>query len=139
MEQLIKSIDYIFNGKLKLLTRFSTTGVINTLIDFLVFTICNSVFNIYYTISQVIGYSFGVINSFIFNKKWTFEKNSSNKRISHELTQFIAVNLISLIITLFLIKYLVSYFNLNVYVAKIIVTLIAQVINFILYKFWVFN
>lgn len=139
MEQLMKSIDYVFNGKLKLLSRFSTTGVINTLVDFIIFTICHSIFGIYYTISQVIGYSFGVANSFIFNKKWTFEQNNSSKKTSHELAQFTIVNLISLIITLISIKYLVGSFNLNVYVAKIIVTLIAQVVNFVSYKLWVFN
>lgn len=135
----MKSIDYVFNGKLKLLSRFSTTGVINTLVDFIIFTICNSILGIHYIISQVVGYSFGVANSFIFNKKWTFESNNSSKKISHELVQFIIVNLISLIITLVSIKYLVGSFNLNIYVSKVIVTLMAQVVNFVSYKLWVFN
>ncbi|WP_123053665.1 GtrA family protein [Clostridium sp. JN-1] len=139
MDQLIKTMDSIFNGKFKVLSRFSTTGVLNTLIDFIVFMLCQSILGINYAISQVMGYSFGIINSFIFNKKWTFERGSSDKKIIHELAQFIIVNLISLIVTLFLIKYLVGSFNLNVYLSKIIVTLIAQVINFGSYKLWIFN
>ncbi|RMC91744.1 GtrA family protein [Clostridium autoethanogenum] len=139
MDQLIKTIDFIFNGKLKLLSRFSATGVINTIIDFAVFTLCQSVFGLHYTISQVIGYSFGVVNSFIFNKKWTFEYKSSGKKVIREVSQFVIVNLISLISTLVFMKFLINDFNLNVYLSKIIVTLIAQVINFLLYKIWVFN
>ncbi|OBR89805.1 MULTISPECIES: GtrA family protein [Clostridium] len=139
MDQLIKTMDSIFNGKLKLLSRFSATGVINTIIDFAVFTLCQSVFGLHYTISQVIGYSFGVVNSFIFNKKWTFEYKSSGKKVIRELSQFAIVNLISLIATLVFMKFLINDFNLNVYLSKIVVTLIAQVINFLLYKIWVFN
>ncbi|AGY76727.1 GtrA family protein [Clostridium autoethanogenum] len=139
MDQLIKTMDFIFNGKLKLLSRFSATGVINTIIDFAVFTLCQSVFGLHYTISQVIGYSFGVVNSFIFNKKWTFEYKSSGKKVIREVSQFVIVNLISLISTLVFMKFLINDFNLNVYLSKIIVTLIAQVINFLLYKIWVFN
>ena len=67
MTQLTKAkysiFNRIFNGKLKCLSRFSATGVINTLVDFCVFTICESLFGIYYTLSQVLGYSFGIINT----------------------------------------------------------------------------
>lgn len=139
MNPITKTANYIFNGKLKLLSRFSVTGILNTLIDFIAFTICSSIFGIYYTTSQIIGYSFGVINSFIFNKKWTFEANNSKKRLQHELLQFIVVNMISLSITVVFIQVLINNFNLNIYLAKIIVTLIAQIVNFILYKIWVFN
>ena len=49
MKMLIRLIDYIFNGKLKLLSRFSIIGVLNTLIDFAAFTIFHSLFGINYT------------------------------------------------------------------------------------------
>ncbi|MFL0194758.1 GtrA family protein [Clostridium sp. WILCCON 0269] len=139
MSQLTKAADSIFNGRLKALSRFSVTGVLNTLIDFCVFTICESLFGIHYTISQVLGYSFGVINSFIFNRKWTFEGKASDKEVHHELIQFVAVNICSLIVTVLCIKFLVNDFSINVYISKVIVTFIAQIINFLLYKLWVFS
>jgi putative flippase GtrA len=132
-------MDFIFNGRLKLLSRFSATGILNTLIDFIVFTICQSIIGLYYTISQIIGYSFGIANSFIFNKKWTFEAGNSRKKLYYELFQFTVVNIISLSVTLVFMKILISNFNSNIYLAKIIVTLMAQAVNFILYKIWVFN
>lgn len=139
MDSLTKTMNYIFNGRLKLLSRFSATGVLNTLIDFIVFTICQSILGLHYTISQIIGYSFGIGNSFIFNKKWTFEADNSKKRLHHELFQFIIVNIISLSVTIVFMKFLIGNFNCNVYAAKIVVTLAAQLLNFILYKIWVFN
>ncbi|MCH3965829.1 MAG: GtrA family protein [Clostridium sp.] len=139
MNSLTKTMDFIFNGRLKLLSRFSATGILNTLIDFIVFTICQSIIGLYYTISQIIGYSFGIANSFIFNKKWTFEAGNSRKKLYYELFQFTVVNIISLSVTLVFMKILISNFNSNIYLAKIIVTLMAQAVNFILYKIWVFN
>lgn len=139
MSQLIKTMNFIFNGRLKLLSRFSTTGILNTVIDFAVFTLCQGAIGLHYTTSQIIGYSCGVANSFVFNKKWTFEYKNSDKNAGYELIQFILVNVVSLFITVVLMKFLVNNFDFNIYVSKIVVTLAAQVINFLLYKLWVFN
>lgn len=139
MKATVKLINYVFYGKLKQLSRFSTIGVANTLIDFFVFTIAHSLIGINYTVSQALGYSFGVVNSFIFNKKWTFQDRDTNKNTTHELLQFVVVNLISMIITMVAINFLVKSLNLNVYISKIIVTIIAQITNFLAYKLWVFN
>lgn len=139
MNQLIRNMNFIFNGRLKLLSRFSTTGVLNTVVDFMVFTLCQSAIGLYYTTSQVIGYSCGVANSFVFNRKWTFERRNSDKNILSELIQFILVNVASLFITVVMMKFLVSNFNFNVYVSKIAATFTAQAVNFLLYKLWVFN
>jgi len=139
MKLLSKLTNYIFNEKLKSVSRFSIIGILNTLIDFAVFTISHSLFGINYSVSQTAGYSFGVINSFIFNKNWTFENRNANKKTVHEFLQFITINLISLAVTIICMIFLINKFQLNVYVAKIIVTLIAQITNFLSYKLWVFN
>ncbi|WPC42398.1 GtrA family protein [Clostridium sp. JS66] len=139
MKLVANITNYVFDGKFKSLSRFSLVGISNTLIDFIVFTIFQGLIGVSYTLSQVLGYSFGVVNSFVFNKKWTFQGGKSNKKVYHELFQFIIVNIMSLAITLIFMKFLVKDFNFNVYVAKIVVTFIAQITNFIAYKLWVFN
>jgi putative flippase GtrA len=130
---------YFFHGKLKELSRFSIVGVLNTFMDFAVFTIFQSLLGVSYVLSQVAGYSVGITNSFIFNKNWTFNGRTANKKTAYEFIQFLSINLISLIITVLFMKLLVHDFNFNVYLSKIIVTLIAQVTNFLGYKLWVFN
>ena len=139
MKSVVKVNKYIFNGKFKHISRFSIVGIANTFIDFLIFTIFNELVGVEYMASQVLGYSFGVANSFIFNKKWTFQDRKANKKILYELLQFMIINLISLIITVIVMNLLVKSFNINVYVAKIIVTLIAQITNFLAYKLLVFS
>ncbi|MBC2579452.1 GtrA family protein [Clostridium sp. DJ247] len=130
---------YLFYGELKHFSRFSMVGVANTLIDFVTFSMFHSLFGINYMVSQGLGYSFGVVNSFIFNRKWTFNQRHSNKKLTQELLQFIVVNLISLIITIIAMNILVKHFYFNVYMSKVIVTVIAQITNFLFYKLWVFN
>lgn len=132
-------INYILNGKLKYVSRFSLVGVSNTLIDFLIFTLFHGLIGLNFIVSQILGYSCGISNSFILNKKWTFSKTNSNKKTGHELFQFIVVNLISLIITLITMNFLVNSLGLNIYISKIIVTFVVQITNFLSYKMWVFH
>lgn len=139
MKLMTKVNQYIFHGKFKHISRFSIVGVVNTTIDFLMFTVFNELVGVGYITSQIIGYSFGIINSFIFNKKWTFKERKINKKVLYELMQFIVVNLVSLIITVFVMNFLAKNLNINVYLAKVIVTIIAQATNFVAYKFIVFK
>lgn len=139
MKLVVRVNSYIFNGRFKHLSRFSMIGVINTLIDFTVFSILHSLFGVSYVLSQGLGYSIGVANSFILNKKWTFSDRKANKKSIHEFFQFVVVNLISLIITMMAMNLLVESLNLNVYISKVLVTILAQVTNFLGYKLWVFS
>ena len=139
MKSAAKVIDFISQDKLKHISRFSIVGVVNTLIDFLMFTIFHGLIGLSYIVSQILGYSCGVVNSFIFNKRWTFEDAHSNKKTFHELLEFVSINLVSLIITIISMSFLVKNLALNVYLSKVIVTVIAQITNFLAYKLWVFN
>lgn len=136
--KLNRCVDCIFNGKLKQISRFSVVGIMNTLIDFIMFSSFNSLLGVNYTLSQVIGYSSGVINSYIFNRKWTFSNTSKSKKVNKELILFVIVNLCSLLITLVAMNALVGSFGVNVYIAKLIVMVIAQMVNFLSYKVLVF-
>lgn len=119
--------------------RFITVGVMNTLVDFILFFICYQAIGIYYTISQVIGYSGGVINSFVWNKLWTFESKNSSKKTALEFLRFMVISGISLSVSVLGIKWLVDSASFNVFIAKALVTLIAQLINYTGYKLWVFK
>jgi putative flippase GtrA len=139
VKTLDNTVNYILFGKFKHVTRFSLVGIANTLIDFLMFTVFQGFIGLNYMASQIIGYSFGIANSFVLNKKWTFCGSDSKKKTGHELLQFVVVNLISLFITLLAMNFLVKGLSFNVYMSKIIVTFIAQITNFLCYKLWVFN
>lgn len=57
--------------KLVTLLRFGTVGVGNTLIDFGVFFLLTAL-NVPYLLAQVCSYTAGILNSYIWNRTWTF-------------------------------------------------------------------
>lgn len=117
--------------------KFGIVGVLNTLIDLTVFIILNKYWGVYSVIAQVVSYSFGFVNSFILNKNWTFNNNSTTNR--SELFRFLLINLLSLGITTITIFIFVEKLNLDAILSKMISILISMTCNFIGNKYWVFN
>lgn len=55
------------------LIKFALVGVVNTLIDFAVYALLTTI-GVNYILAQWISYSAGILNSYVMNRKWTFEK-----------------------------------------------------------------
>ena len=64
-----RAVNAIFNGKLMHISRFSVVGVLNTLVDFIIFTIFKGFMGTIYILSKFIGYGCGITTSFISNEK----------------------------------------------------------------------
>jgi putative flippase GtrA len=139
MEVILKKIKNMRNNKEFIqLIKFGIVGISNTLVDFLVFTVMVYTFSIRADISQAFSYSAGTLNSFIFNKKWTFKANvGTNTKL--QAIRFIIINGISLILSSVCVSYLIEDLSLNKLLAKIAVTLLTQVINYFGYKLIVFK
>lgn len=69
------------------LLKYGVVGVGNTAVTFFVFVILNSMFNVNFYVSNVVGYVAGVINSFIWNKKWVFK--SASDHVKREMLLFV--------------------------------------------------
>lgn len=129
---------YLANNEVITFLRFCITGGVNTAVDFITFSLM-IYFGFNYTICQTAGYSAGTLNSYILNKFWTFNSSKVDKKTSKEFTQFIVVNLVSFSATLLGLKILNATLGINIYVAKVIVIVIGQAINFLGYRLWVFR
>ncbi len=81
------------------LIKFGLIGVSNTLIDFLIASALNALFGIYY-LAKIIGYACGIANSYFWNSRWTFREE--RRRDAREIVSFIAVNLVTLGLSLLL-------------------------------------
>ncbi|WP_368490715.1 GtrA family protein [Clostridium sp. BJN0013] len=137
---IVKNIYNIFvnNKKFRHITRFSCVGGLNTMIDFILFCILNSLFGVNYIISQIVSYGGGTLNSYILNKFWTFNDTKANKKTIKEIIQFIMVNSTSLTVSLIGLSILMDS-SVNSLLAKIISMVLAQTVNFLGYRFWVFG
>lgn len=120
--------------------KFNAVGLLNTLIDFAIFTLLNSL-GLVYTLAQVISYSAGTANSFILNKKVTFRDSDRGNKDSFDrmqLLKFIVLNLIVLGISLLLMHLLTDKLGIQVLVSKVLVTFVTVIINFFGSRKWVF-
>lgn len=79
------------------LLKYAVIGVLNTLITLVVFYILNTRLGLSYGISNVVGYIFGVINSFLWNRNWVFKTKNDVRR---ELLLFVCGFLLCLALQL---------------------------------------
>ncbi|MCF8889145.1 GtrA family protein [Priestia megaterium] len=116
--------------------KFALVGVVNTLIDFVVYALLTTI-GVNYILAQWISYSAGILNSYVMNRKWTFErKEKSSKR---EVISFVIVNLITLSLTSFLLTVLYNKWGISLLISKLLITIASVGINFIGTKLFVFT
>jgi putative flippase GtrA len=130
---------FINNEKFKHIIRVGCVGCLNTMFDFGIFSLLNILFGFNYVISQIVSYSSGTLNSYLFNKFWTFNDTKTNKKTPMEIIQFIVVNSASLGVSLIGLSILLKDKSMNPFFAKIFSMVLAQVVNFLGYRFWVFG
>lgn len=117
--------------------KFTLVGIMNTVIDFGIFMLLHGYLHLVYTLSQVISYSCGMTNSYLFNKFWTFE---SRKKIHFwEVAKFVVVNLVSLGVALAILYVVRGERAWGAAESKALATLGSLFVNFLGNRFWVFR
>ena len=117
-------------------SRFLIVGISNTIITLTIIFLLLNVFNIDYRISNIIGYFVGLINSFIWNKRWTFK---SKNKFQKELLPFFVMFLISYSINLGIVILSAEILLINKNICQIIGIFFYTVTNYIGNKFWTFK
>ena len=117
------------------LIKFLVTGAFATIINYSFFYIC-LLLGIYYMFSSTIGFLIGLFAGYLINKKWTFgiSKNNTNCYI----VRYCTVYLISLLLSLVLLKFLVIQFSFIPEIANILTILFTTCTNFMGIRYWVF-
>lgn len=123
--------------KLYQIFRFGIVGCLNTVITIGIFTLLHQVLGVFYLISSIIGYTFGIINSFFWNKYWTF-KRPENK-ITKEFPKFLVLNLVGLGLNSVFITVFVEIIKIAPLPGQFLAILFVFTVNFIGSKFWVFK
>ncbi len=119
------------------LIKFGLVGFLNTAVDFGVFTLLTAVVGLGSTISHIISYTCGVLNSYFINRTWTFKQSSKSNPM--EFLKFLLVNMASLGLSTLVLNYLETGANLSVYLAKAVATICSMAINFVGSKLLVFK
>lgn len=119
--------------------KFGLVGVINTLVDYGVYTLLLFIpfFKENYVLAQVLGYSAGLINSLVLNKRWTFSQREPMTK--GQLASFLLVNLVALAVSTGILVLTQENLQLNRYAGKIIATVGSMAVNFLGNKLLVFR
>lgn len=138
--------------------KFSLVGVFNTAVDYGVFYVMLSIFNVDKSISQIFATAVAMCGSYIINKYWTFKERGKQNTV--QIVKFIVTNIISMCATIIFMNIFhdalhihewtnsilgimgMSYRlkgDIGVMFCKIVASCISLVINFLGNKFWVFK
>ncbi|WP_052702986.1 GtrA family protein [Paenibacillus beijingensis] len=119
------------------LIKFALTGCLNTVIDYAVFGLLNALLGVNYLLAQTISFACGTINSYLVNRKWTFQRRGGVS--AGEALKFLAVNGFTFGISTAVLAILHSGLQWNALAAKAIAVVIATAAGYAANRYWVFR
>ena len=129
-------------------------GVLNTAVDLAILSFMIWLFpagrtGLSYSLFKAISFIGANINSYIFNKKWSFKGDAANKTVSTEFSQYFAVSLIGMLINVSVASFVVNQITPPTALEKLAGywpqigalcgTAVGLIWNFLGYKIFVFN
>lgn len=116
------------------LLKYGFVGALNTLITFLVIFVLTQM-NINPYISNIVGFAFGLLNSFFLNSRFTFKKKSS----LNSAVKFMISFAISYALNLLVLHYLITHSTTPTILAQFLAMVSYNLAFFVLMKIWIFS
>jgi len=121
---------------MKQFSRFLTVGVFNTLLGYCVIFACMYLVNMSPEISNLSGYSVGLVASYILNKNYTF---NSNQRQKTEVARFLVVFIIGYGLNFAILVTLIHKFGMHEAMSQILAGIFYVAVSFFMNKYYVFK
>ncbi|CAM3466931.1 GtrA family protein [Paenibacillus lupini] len=129
-------------GAIKQFVLFNIIGLLNTLVDFIVYSILVWA-GLYVLPAQAISYSAGMVNSYTLNSLITFKgdksRTSESKFDRRKAVRFIILNAAVLGVSMLLLYELTEVMGMGPLLAKLVATGLTLILNFAGSKWWVFR
>lgn len=122
---------------LKQAIKYGIVGISNTLITMLVIWLMMKVLDCREGLSNLTGYVAGLLNSFIWNKQWTFKESSSGW--GRSAWRFAVAFVVCYVLQYGLILLLNENLSIDHYYNHLIGMVFYTVLNFVINKFYTFN
>lgn len=129
------------SGKnIKELILYGIFGALSTILDIGLFWFFANIVNLHYLIANAIAWVLAVIFSFLANKYFVFKSKSFRKEVwVKEAAEFFGARGLACGVDMGGMYILVSFLGINKNYAKLIVTFIVIIINYVLSKYWIFK
>lgn len=122
------------------MARFGVVGVANMGLDYVVYlalTRSSDFFETYYPFAACIAFLIAGLNSYIWNKHWTFKDNIKFNRT--QLLKFYSTAAIGLALNIGILAMMVEIGELDDRLAKILSSVLVGGWNYVMQKIWVFR
>ncbi|MCB1783439.1 MAG: GtrA family protein [Alphaproteobacteria bacterium] len=127
---------HLLKSHYKQFRRFSFVGLINTAVDFVVFSVLFYAAGVPYVIAHMCSFVLALTNSFLWNSLWTF-KNLKRDKIFAQVVRFVGVGCIGLALSTVTIYVAANY--VPVLLAKLLAVGVTIVWNYFGSWFFVFR
>ena len=121
--------------------KFNAVGILNTLIDYGVLWLLNTIFpgaeGLRSVLFKAISFSCGAVNSYFCNRKWTFKAEGKSNRT--EFIKFFAINTVSLLASLGIYALCENVFSMSWFWSNVVTSPVVILINFTGNKLLVFK
>lgn len=120
--------------------KFGIVGTSNTLIAYIVYSICIYV-GIHYIVANAIAFFVSVLNAYFWSDRYIFKKEEGEKRNVKKtvLKTYIAYGSTGLLLGSILLTIYVDLLMISEYIAQLLVLVVTIPLNFIINKFWSFK
>lgn len=118
------------------LIKYGLVGIINTLVDYGVFTLVYQLAGLEAGLSQIIGFMCGSVCGYVLNSNFTFREGKG--RTKGQFFQYVGVDIVLALFSGWLMQ-LASGAGINAYLAKIALTVVIMLLHYIIYKYIVFR
>ncbi|MDR2824502.1 MAG: GtrA family protein [Prevotellaceae bacterium] len=116
--------------------RFCIVGIANTLLTAAVIFLLLKVAKISDIAANLAGYVVGLLNSFVWNRRWTF---SSNLKITRTFFKFLLIFVVSYIVQFVVVILLIHSLSIDNYYSHLLAMIPYTIANFLLNKFYTFK
>src|SRR5262245_20261941 len=117
--------------------KFSIVGALNTIVDFIFFSIFLYVFHVHYLVANSIAVAAASTNSYFFNRRWTWR--IADPRWRQQLAKFFVVVVAGCFLNELLSYILVDHIHVAPLVGKSLAVIIVLLMNFAANRWWTFK
>lgn len=118
------------------LFNYAIVGGLTTLVNFVVYFLCTHV-QIHYLIANVVAWVFAVLFAYVANRKYVFKSEGNNQKA--EFLQFVSLRAITLVVESLLLFVCIQMLSMDENIAKIIVSVVTVIGNYVFCKFMIFK
>ncbi len=120
--------------------KFGIVGVSNTLIAYVVYSVC-VFWGVHYLVANAIGFFISVLNAYFWSDRFVFKKEEGESRnaLWTLAKTYIAYGSTGLFLASVLLYLYVDKLQISEYIAQLLVLVVTIPLNFFINKFWSFK